>query len=65
MMAVAATVHVSVAVPMSPHLDHRIILNRQRRDAEPRGGGGCDGENRRGSRDGNEQYAFHGFLQIA
>jgi hypothetical protein len=65
MMAAAATVHVSVAVAMSPDLDHGVILDGERCHAEPGGGGRRNGENRGDRGDGNEQEAFHGFLQIA
>jgi hypothetical protein len=65
MMAAAATVHVAVAVPVSPDLDHRIVLGGKGCHAEPCGGGRCDGEDRRDCGDGNEQEAFHDFLQIA
>jgi hypothetical protein len=64
-MAAAAMMHVSVAVAMSPYLDHAVILSGKRRHAEPCGGGGCDGENRCDRDDGNEREAFDGFLQIA
>ena len=67
MMTATAAVHVAVAMPMSFHLDHGVILdgNGRRRYAESCGGGDGKGENGSGRRDGKHRNAFHDFLQIA
>jgi hypothetical protein len=64
-VASSAAMHVSVTVPMALDLNDRIVLNGRRRDPESSGSGCGDSEGGRSRRDGNEQQAFHEFLQIA
>ena len=40
MVTTAAAVHMAVAMPMSPDLDHRVILSGERRDSQPGGSRG-------------------------
>jgi hypothetical protein len=65
MMSSPAAVHVAVTMPMALDLNYRIILNGRGRDPESSGSGCGDSEGGRSRRDGNEQQAFHEFLQIA